>query len=107
MGGTTNPAPGSYLYDENTLVDVLAIPDAGYRFLNWDLDGLVIADNPITVLMDTDHTLIALFEGIPVPPSKVSGLSATNITEDSFNVAWNPSPPEEETTLYRVYLRKI
>jgi len=107
MGGTTNPAPGPYPYDENTLVDVLAIPNADYQFLNWDLDGLAITDNPITVLMDTDHTLIAMFEVIPVTPSKVSGLSATNIAETSFSVDWNPSPPEEEATLYRVYLRKV
>lgn len=107
MGGTTNPAPGPYPYDENTLVDVLAIPNADYQFLNWDLDGLAITDNPITVLMDTDHTLIAMFEVIPVQPSKVSGLSAANIAETSVSVDWNPSPAEEEATLYRVYLRKV
>ncbi|GAI01014.1 unnamed protein product, partial [marine sediment metagenome] len=44
LGGTTNPAPGSYPHDEGAIANVLATPDVGYRFLNWDLDGLTVTD---------------------------------------------------------------
>jgi len=106
-GGTTSPAPGSYLYNEGTIVEILAIPSAGYQFLNWSLNGLnLITDNPIAVVMEADHTLTAVFEEIIVP-SKVIGLNAANITGTSFFVFWNDNPPEEEIVAYRVYLRKL
>ena len=102
IGGTTNPALGAYLYDEGAIANVLATPDAGYRFLNWDLDGLTVTDNPIAVLMDADHTITAVFEKFP---SKVAGLNATNITETSFDLTWTPNP--EPVNRYRVYIRKL
>jgi len=60
-GGTTDPAPGSYVYDEGTEVTVTAIPDEFYEFDHWELDGAVRSENPIDVLMDADHTLHAVF----------------------------------------------
>ncbi|MBA7716274.1 hypothetical protein ES703_125343 [subsurface metagenome] len=70
IGGTTNPALGAYLYDEGAIANVLATPDAGYRFLNWDLDGLTMTDNPITLLMDADRNIVAIFEETVVPPEE-------------------------------------
>ena len=68
-GGNTNPAPGTYEHPEGTHVTVNAlVPEiGGYRFLNWTLDGAVRTENPIEVIMDTDHALTAYFELIPVP----------------------------------------
>jgi hypothetical protein len=68
LGGTTSPAPGSYSYTEGTSVTVTAIPDPSYKFANWLLDGAVRTENPITIIMDTDHTLEAVFEYVPPPP---------------------------------------
>jgi hypothetical protein len=67
-GGTTSPAPGSYSYTEGASVTVTAIPDPGYKFANWLLDGAANTENPITITMDTDHTLEAVFEYVPPPP---------------------------------------
>jgi parallel beta-helix repeat protein len=63
-GGTTDPAPGTYSYTLNSTVQVTAIPDAGYSFSYWLLDDNVRTENPITVIMDANHTLHAVF--VPV-----------------------------------------
>jgi len=65
-GGTTDPAPGTYTHPEGVSVVVTAIPDSGYEFDHWVLDGTTRTENPITVLMDSDHTLTAYFRLIPV-----------------------------------------
>jgi len=60
--GTTNPATGTYLYSQGQSVPVQAIPNTGYGFGHWELDGLNVGStNPYTVLMDNDHTLHAVF----------------------------------------------
>lgn len=62
QGGTTNPAPGTYVYDYPTDVTVTAIPNANYRFDHWELDGNNIGSaNPITVHVGSSHTLHAVF----------------------------------------------
>jgi len=70
VGGTTDPAPGSYKHPYDTTVTVTAIPDSDYYFNHWVLDGVDAGkDNPINVLMDRDHTLEAVF-GLVTPPAK-------------------------------------
>jgi hypothetical protein len=64
-GGTTDPVPGSYLYDEGTVVPVTAFPDSGYVLDHWELDGDNVGSaNPYNVTMDADHTLRAVFKEI-------------------------------------------
>jgi len=60
-GGTTNPAPGNYTYVSGAVVSVTATPDLGYSFHCWLLDGTIKTENPIDILMYTDHTLEAFF----------------------------------------------
>jgi len=60
-GGTTDPPPGTYNYTSGTTVDVTAVPDIGYSFDYWLLDGEVKTENPITITMDSNHTLEAYF----------------------------------------------
>ena len=61
-GGTTNPAPGIYYYAPNSVVDVNAIPDPNCVFNHWELDGNDVGSaNPYSVLMDSNHTLQAVF----------------------------------------------
>lgn len=74
-GGTTDPRPGDYEFDEGTIVVVTAMPDpplpngnGGYYFDHWELDGVVKTENPITVLMDKDHALLATFSTTPPRP---------------------------------------
>ncbi|RLE78900.1 MAG: hypothetical protein DRJ52_09545, partial [Thermoprotei archaeon] len=70
--GTTSPAPGAYYYVEGTSVAVSASPADGWEFKYWLLDGVKKTGNPITVVMDSDHMLVAVFEesgGGDSPPS--------------------------------------
>jgi hypothetical protein len=94
-GGTTEPAPGSYVYYAcephvwrtcaphaccackhvrcacictRTVVTVTAIPDEGYAFDHWVLDGVDNLENPINVLMDENHDLLAVFVSVLPPP---------------------------------------
>ena len=50
-GGTTNPVPGTYTYDEGTSVSVQAVPGLAYQFDNWTGDASGSA-NPLTVVMN-------------------------------------------------------
>jgi hypothetical protein len=71
-GGTTAPAPGNHTYPGGASVEVTAIPDLNYALDNWELDAQDVGSaNPYSALMDTDHTLHAVFltdtdgDGIP------------------------------------------
>jgi len=68
-GGTTDPAPATYTYPNGTQVSVTAIPSTNYAFDYWELDGAYAGtENPITITMDSDHTLKAYFTYSPPPP---------------------------------------
>ena len=61
-GGTTNPTPGIYTYSGGTNVDVTAVPNTGYRFDHWVFDSSPVGSaNPIRILMNSSHTLQAVF----------------------------------------------
>jgi hypothetical protein len=62
VGGTTSPVPGTYSHACISSVDITAIPDEGYRFDHWMLDGSPAGSaNPISVLMSDNHDLEAVF----------------------------------------------
>ncbi|MEM2507449.1 MAG: NosD domain-containing protein [Candidatus Bathyarchaeia archaeon] len=67
IGGTTDPEPGTHAYPVGTIISVKAIPDTGYSFAYWLFDGEIRTQNPITILMDTNHTIEAHFVD-DVPP---------------------------------------
>ena len=67
--GTTDPAPGSYQYNEGTMVSVDAIPDSGWILDHWELDSVDVgAEDPYEVTMNINHTLTAVFVEFVVPP---------------------------------------
>jgi hypothetical protein len=67
IGGTTNPT-GTSPYTEGTNVTVTAVPSNGYSFSHWEANGTNIgANNPITITMNADYTLIAVFTSNPIP----------------------------------------
>jgi hypothetical protein len=75
-GGTTTPSPGTYVYNNGTLVNVTATANVGYVFDHWILDGLNVGGvNPYTVLMNQNHTLNAVFTLLP--PIPVGGYSVS------------------------------
>ena len=61
VGGTTDPTPKRYFYEPETIVTVTAAPIPSYGFDYWVLDGTIHHENPITVTMNSDHTLKAHF----------------------------------------------
>jgi hypothetical protein len=68
-GGTTDPAPDVYVYPKGQEVSVQALPDSGYTFNYWELDGTNVgAANPVKVTMNQNHILNAVFAVIPPPP---------------------------------------
>jgi len=94
VGGTTNPTPGAYDYVEGTSVQVRAIPDSGFNFDHWILDGVQYTANPITVLMNQNHTITAYFSEIPPPPPEKRYLTIVAI-----NGQTNPTPNTYEVDL--------
>jgi len=60
-GGTTDPVLGTHNYQATSSVNVTAIPSSGYSFDYWLLDEEERTKNPITVIMDANHTLEAVF----------------------------------------------
>jgi hypothetical protein len=75
-GGTTDPAPGSYLYDSGAQATITAIPDSGYQFAGWSgsITGTV---NPLAVTMNSDKTIQANFD------VAYSNITMTGIVKDS------------------------
>lgn len=69
--GTTEPMPGTYPHVSGTVVPVTALPaEDGSYFDYWILDGADAgSDNPISVTMLADHSLVAVFTK-PVPPDR-------------------------------------
>jgi hypothetical protein len=63
-GSVTNPGEGTYTYDEATVVDLVATPNAGYRFDEWTGDvGTVpdVNDPTTTITMNGDYSVTANF----------------------------------------------
>lgn len=68
-GGTTDPAPGTYL--ESGSVKLTALPDSDYHFIGWYEGGsLVSSENPVYVFMDSDRQIEAQFEYVEPPPGE-------------------------------------
>ena len=63
-GGTTNPAPEVYLYDTGSIVTVTAVPNEGYEFTYWTVNGEVSYENPLTVTLDMNTTITAHFQAL-------------------------------------------
>jgi hypothetical protein len=86
-GGMTAPLPELHWYVQGTEVPVQATPEDGYEFASWLLDGVTVStDNPITVLMDTDHTLVARFTEIPIPPTPPAADLAEHAASGSSSI---------------------
>ena len=67
--GTTDPVPGTYTYEEGTVVPVTAYPASGWMLDHWLLDTVDVGPaNPYSVTMDANHTLEAVF--VEIPPTQ-------------------------------------
>jgi hypothetical protein len=72
IGGTTNPSPGTYQYDQGKAVMVTIVPDEGYTFDHWE--GTVVLPTPTDPEADfviySDGSLIAIFTPSSISPKK-------------------------------------
>jgi len=66
-GSVTKPAEGTHTYNEGTVVNLKATPDAGYRFVNWTGNVGTVANvnsAATTITMNGDYSITANFEEV-------------------------------------------
>ena len=99
-GSVTVPGEGTYPYDAGTVVNLKAVADAGYAFVNWTGDVGEIADvnaNETTITMNANYTITANFEVARVP-GDVNGDTEINIQDAVLLFNWVSFPSEQGTT---------
>lgn len=62
--GSTNPTTGSYIYTEGTGITITAIPSSGWIYDHLIVDGGSVTQNPLNIVMNSDHTVQAVFTQI-------------------------------------------
>ena len=66
IGGATNPPAGTHIYIQNAVANVEAIAENSHFLDHWELDGTNAGTtNPISVTMDNNHGLHAVFRAKP------------------------------------------
>jgi Fe-S cluster assembly iron-binding protein IscA len=97
-GSTT----GAGTYAEGTVVNIMATPDAGWQFDSWTGDVADPGSASTTVTMDADKTVTANFvqEGDTTPPD-ISGISESNVTSTSADIAWTTDESGDSQVAYR------
>jgi parallel beta-helix repeat protein len=66
-GGDTNLTAGTHIFEVGTQVSVSAVPDPGYYLDSWELDNAYVRIcNPLSVDMNENHTLQAMFNPLNV-----------------------------------------
>jgi len=89
-GSVTIPGEGVFTYDEGTIIDLVAIPDAGYQFDEWTGDVGTIANVKAAgtnIAMNGDYSIIANFAEVPPPVyPTVTTHGATGVTTNSTTV---------------------
>jgi len=87
-GSVTTPGEGTSTYGEGTVVNLVATPDAGYRFVNWTGDVSTIADVDVAatnITMNGVYSITANFVAIyDLTISSTEGGSVTGPGEGSF-----------------------
>lgn len=74
-GGTVSPSSGTY--DEGTEVIIACTPSIGYLFNRWDGDTEG-ADNPLSIIMDSNKSITGVFEKNPELSYKESIVNLRN-----------------------------
>jgi len=91
-GSVTTPGEGTYPYceEQGERVNLVATPDAGYRFVKWTGNVFTIANVNAaitTITMNRDYSITANFEEIPeydLTISSTEGGSVTTPGEGTF-----------------------
>ena len=90
-GSVTDPGEGTFTYDCGTVVDLVAVADEGYRFVEWTGNVSTIADvyaASTNITMNGDYSITAEFEVIPpqydLTTNSAGGGSITTPGEGTF-----------------------
>jgi len=60
--GTTFPTPRNYSRYQDSEMIINAVPDAGWRFDHWELDGFDLgSDASLRITVESNHSVIAFF----------------------------------------------
>lgn len=109
VGGTTDPAPGVYYYGYGTkvAVNITALPNNNYDFINWT--GYASGtQNPINIVVDHDVTVKANFKKTIYPPLNLTGTKVLNrslASEEYINIIeFEPNPLNTNIIGYKIYL---
>jgi uncharacterized repeat protein (TIGR02543 family) len=100
---------GDGVYAANTTISIGAIPNAGYRFVQWD-DGNT--DNPRGIMVTQDTTFIATFEPeVGITELETSAVAVyPNPATDNITITLPENVPQAVFTLYdmqgKVLIRK-
>ena len=89
-GSVTIPGEGTFTYEEGEVVDLMAEPEEGYRFVNWTGDVATIGDvdaPSTTVTMYDDYEITANFERVF---AAVSGWYALQISSTEGGSVTSP-----------------
>jgi hypothetical protein len=68
-GSVTTPGEGRFVYEEGTVVNLVAKPTSGYEFVKWTGDVTTIANvnaASTTITMDGNYYIYARFRDIPM-----------------------------------------
>jgi len=84
-GGTTDPAPGTYTYQDGEVEILTATPNDGYEFAHWIIEGGFPTENNIPPLIYPINPDTGEPFDIPLPP-RIS----TRSTYESMIVTQNP-----------------
>ena len=105
-GGTTQPSPGIYVYDEGTDVTISCIPDTHCRFSHWSGDASGTSD-PLTITMDSDKSITANFIRIIYAPQNFTGQKVLNRSLSQAEyinfLSWQANPNNVSIVKYRIY----
>jgi hypothetical protein len=75
-GSVTNPGEGTFTYDQETGINLVAKAEEGYQFANWTGNVDTIADvnaASTTITMNGDYSIIANFEEEELPMTPQTG----------------------------------
>jgi len=82
-GSVIEPGTGIFTFDPGSVVDLLALPDTGYKFVNWTGYVGTMGDSyaaDTTINMNSSYGITANFT--PITPPTVITVGAGNMTAD-------------------------
>ena len=89
--GTVVKNPDQPSYDAGTVVELTAVPDAGWYFTGWSGDATG-TQNPLSVTADSDLAITASFEELPTAEAFASSITVTDASGESISRTFGVDP---------------